>query len=116
MLCQVNLFKSGSILAILTLFKRGKHLQKIKTTQVGQTILSVCKGVAQWKGVGKQTKQQVQQEVVKELARTVGMSFKFSKIFCILGREESSQETVQPCQDCPASDRGKGFELLQTGE
>ena len=78
MLCQVNLFKSGSILAKLTLFKRGKHLHKIKTTQVGQTILSVCKGVAQWKGVGKQTKQQVQQEVVKELARTVGMSFKFS--------------------------------------
>ena len=116
MLCQVNLFKSGSILAKLTLFKRGKHLHKIKTTQVGQTILSVCKGVAQWKGVGKQTKQAVQQEVVKELARTVGMSFKFSKIFCILGREESSQETVQPCQDCPASDRGKGFKLLQTGE
>ena len=116
MLCQVNLFKSGSILAKLKLFKRGKHLHKIKTTQVGQTILSVCKGVAQWKGVGKQTKQQVQQEVVKELARTVGMSFKFSKIFCILGREESSQETVQPCQDCPASDCGKGFQLLQTGK
>ena len=39
--------------------------------QVGQTILSVCKGVAQWKNVGKQTKQAVQQEVVKELAKTV---------------------------------------------
>ena len=96
--------------------QKRKTFAQNQTTQVGQTILSVCKGVAQWKGVGKQTKQQVQQEVVKELARTVGMSFKFSKIFCILGREESSQDTIQRCQDCPASDRGKGFELLQTGE
>ena len=89
MLCQVNLFKSGSIHEKLTLFKRGKHLHKIKTSQVGQTILSVCKGVAQWKGVGKQTKQQVHQEVVKELARTVGMSFKFSNIFNINFRKNT---------------------------
>ena len=43
--------------------------------QVGQTILSVCKGVAQWKNVGKQAKQAVQQEVVKELAKTVRDNF-----------------------------------------
>ena len=30
MLCQVNLFKSGSILAILTLFKRGNICKKSK--------------------------------------------------------------------------------------
>ena len=52
--------------------------------QVGQTILSVCKGVAQWKNVGKQAKQAVQQEVVKELAKTVRQACKFTFFLLLL--------------------------------
>ena len=85
--------------------------------QVGQTILSVCKGVAQWKNVGKQTKQAVQQEVVKELAKTVRQLSKLATLFfCISGGEESPQETLQSNQNRPSSDRGEGLQLFQAGQ